>query len=51
MNQGTIHPADCRCSKCPGTRNQRAASLRLAVGLYVLVLVIAFALIASMVAS
>jgi hypothetical protein len=51
VNQGTIHPADCRCSKCPATRNQRPASLRLAVGLYVLVLVIAFALIASMVAS
>lgn len=51
MNQGTIHPADCRCSKCPGTHDQRPPSLRLAVGLYVLVLVIAFSLIASMVAS
>lgn len=51
MNQGTIHPADCRCSKCPRSRDQRFASLRLAIGLYVLVLVIAFALIGSVVAS
>ncbi|WP_156317908.1 hypothetical protein [Blastomonas sp. AAP25] len=39
MNQSTIHPADCRCSKCPGTREQRQHRFRITVFLYMAILI------------
>lgn len=44
MNQSTIHPADCRCSKCPGqfgTREQRHRRFLITMIVYVAILVTA----------